>query len=67
MKQYEKSGPVQIQDDYHKSKTPREDVVKMEQLIQDQQTQIAQLEREIRRIKNKLDDHATRINQIKHG
>lgn len=63
MEQYEKSGPPQAP----KVVESNDDVKRLEQLVTQQSEQIRNLEKEISRIKSKMDAHAVTINQIKRG
>ena len=63
MDQYEKSGPPQAP----KIVETNNDIKRLEQLVTQQSEQIRNLEKEISRIKNKMDAHAVTINQINRG
>ena len=63
MEQYEKSGPPQET----KAVEKNTDIKRLEQLVTEQSEHIKHLEKEINRIKNKMDAHAIIINQIKRG
>jgi predicted RNase H-like nuclease (RuvC/YqgF family) len=64
MEQYEKSGPKQ---ERPKVKKSAQDISRLEEIISKQGEQIKQLDKEVTRLKNKLDTHADFINQIKRG
>lgn len=64
MEQYEKSGPKQERSEVKKDAN---NISRLEELILKQGEQIKQLDKEITRLKNKLDTHAVTINQIKRG
>ena len=64
MEQYKKSGPKQQRPEVKKETL---DISRLEEVISKQGEQIKQLDKEITRLKNKLDTHADFINQIKRG
>ena len=61
MEQYEKSAPPMAVSETVSSVDPA-DIRRLEKLIADQDRQIQELAKEIRRLKSKLDAHAAVIN-----
>ena len=64
MEQYKKSGPIV---ERPTTDTTAHDVSRLQQLIKDQGDQIRHLDKEVTRLKTKLDAHAATINLIKRG
>jgi predicted RNase H-like nuclease (RuvC/YqgF family) len=64
MEQYEKSGPKQERPPVNKE---AHDISQLQEMVMSQGRHIKQLEKEITRLKTKLDAHAVTINQIKRG
>ena len=64
MTQYSKSGPPVDQKSPADSKVGQDDVRKM---LSAQQDKIDSLEKEVRRLKQKLDRHADYLNKLDHG
>ena len=61
MEQYEKSAPPMAVSETASTVDPA-DIRRLEKMIADQARQIQQLDKEIRRLKSKLDAHAAVIN-----
>ena len=61
MEQYEKSAPPMAVSETVSSEDPA-DIRRLEKLIADQDRQIQELAKEIRRLKSKLDAHAAVMN-----
>ena len=61
MEQYEKSAPPMAASETASTVDPA-DIRRLEKMIADQAQQIQQLDKEIRRLKSKLDAHAAVIN-----
>ena len=64
MEQYEKSGPPVDPNNLVKKQQSTE-IQRLEELYREQSSLIKDLQREIRRLKTKLDAHALMINQMK--
>ena len=61
MDQYKKSGPKQ---ETPVTSAPVQDTTRLEQLVKEQGDQIRQLDKELRRVKSKMDAHAATINKL---
>jgi vacuolar-type H+-ATPase subunit I/STV1 len=66
MDQYKKSGPVK-KVEKNTNDTPSSQIKHLEEKIDRQQDLIDDLQKEIRRIKSKMDAHAVIINQMKRN
>ena len=66
MEQYEQSGPVP--DPQEKSSTDLSDkLARLQQKVSDQDRVIRMLEQELRRVKDKMDQHADYLNRQQRG
>lgn len=67
MEQYKKSGPAPEKKADTKNDTDIAKLHRLEEQVKQQEAQIRTLEQELRRVKSKMDTHATALNKIRNG